>query len=205
MIDQILTIFLTLFGLIGFELAGRKVWWAWYINIANQALWLAFSIITGYYAFIVGTFFYFYQFSRNAYKWTKEHFDAKKPNRENYCYGSWDGDNWVSKSCTVPRVPHAPHPIPEADQGWDFNRVALPHQIELYDAESLTPEYETISLEDNRMGTRHHKTPKYEPGEEPAKQTPEVMCTGRPRHVLCEMPIVGHKPHMIRIPNTPEE
>ena len=70
---------ITIVGLIGFELAGRKVWWAWYVNLANQALWLVFALITGYWGFIAGTIFYTYQFSRNAYRWTKEHFAEPEP------------------------------------------------------------------------------------------------------------------------------
>lgn len=61
----------TIVGLIGFELAGRKVWWAWYINIANQFAWVAFALITGYHAFLLGTAFYFVVFCKNAYLWTK--------------------------------------------------------------------------------------------------------------------------------------
>jgi hypothetical protein len=61
----------TIVGLIGFELAGRKVWWAWYINIANQFAWVAFALITDYYAFLLGTAFYFVVFCKNAYLWTK--------------------------------------------------------------------------------------------------------------------------------------
>ena len=77
MTDDILVWILMGVGILGFELAGRKIWWAWYVNIANQILWLIFAIITGYWGLIVGTLFYTYQFSRNAYKWTKEHFAPK--------------------------------------------------------------------------------------------------------------------------------
>jgi len=64
-------------GLVGFWLAGKKVWWAWYINIFNQFLWTAFALITGYYALLIGTAFYFFVFTKNAYSWTNEHY-AKK-------------------------------------------------------------------------------------------------------------------------------
>jgi hypothetical protein len=66
----------TLVGLFGFWLAGRKVWWAWYVNIANQLAWVAFALVTDYYAFLLGTVFYLVVFIRNAYLWTTEHFDA---------------------------------------------------------------------------------------------------------------------------------
>lgn len=74
---QFLTWFVTLVGVLGFILAGRKVWWAWYINIANQLAWIAVALITGYYAFLFGTIIYLYVFVRNAYLWTKEHFAEK--------------------------------------------------------------------------------------------------------------------------------
>lgn len=69
----------TFVGLAGFVLAGRKVWWAWYVNIANQALWVIFALVTGYYAFLIGTAFYLIVFTRNAYLWTKDHFHPVPP------------------------------------------------------------------------------------------------------------------------------
>lgn len=68
---------LTLVGLAGFYFAGRKVWWAWYINIANQILWLAYSIVTQQWGFLVGVFFYTAVFVKNAYEWTQEHQQEK--------------------------------------------------------------------------------------------------------------------------------
>lgn len=63
---------LTLVGITGFYLAGRKVWWCWYINIANQVLWLIYAVITQQWGFILGTVFYSVVFIKNAYQWTKE-------------------------------------------------------------------------------------------------------------------------------------
>lgn len=70
---QVLTWVLTFLGLLGFYLAGKKVWWCWYINIANQLVWILYSVTTKQWAFLVGTAFYMYVFTRNAYIWTKEH------------------------------------------------------------------------------------------------------------------------------------
>lgn len=67
----------TIVGLWGFWMAGNKVWWAWYINIGNQLLWVAFAIVSGYYAFLLGTAFYLAVFIKNAYQWTVEHQDDK--------------------------------------------------------------------------------------------------------------------------------
>lgn len=68
---------LTAVGITGFWLAGRKVWWAWYVNIGNQALWLAYAWITGQWGFVLGTVFYTVVFVKNAVSWTKEHFRPK--------------------------------------------------------------------------------------------------------------------------------
>lgn len=56
-LEQLFPYILMGVGIVGFELAGRRVWWAWYVNIANQGLWLAFALITGYWGFVVGTIF----------------------------------------------------------------------------------------------------------------------------------------------------
>jgi hypothetical protein len=77
MIEQILSYVFTFLGLAGFWLAGRKVWWCWYINIVNQFLWTAFALITGYYALIIGSVFYFVVFTKNAIQWTRDHFQEK--------------------------------------------------------------------------------------------------------------------------------
>lgn len=61
----------TIVGCVGFILAGKKVWWAWYVNIANQIAWVVFALVSGYEAFLVGTAFYLVVFVRNAYLWTK--------------------------------------------------------------------------------------------------------------------------------------
>jgi hypothetical protein len=76
-VEQTFSWIVTILGLIGFWLAGKKLWWSWYINIANQIAWVIFAVITDYYAFLVGTVFYFVVFSRNAYLWTKDHFNSQ--------------------------------------------------------------------------------------------------------------------------------
>jgi hypothetical protein len=62
----------TAVGLVGFVLAGRLVWWAWWLNVANQFLWAAFALTTGQHGFLVGTAFYLVVFTRNAVRWTRE-------------------------------------------------------------------------------------------------------------------------------------
>lgn len=74
---------LTAVGLLGFFLAGKKVWWCWYVNIANQILWATYALITDQLGFLVGTFAYTFVFVKNAYVWTVEHQDEKRWNRQN--------------------------------------------------------------------------------------------------------------------------
>lgn len=87
--EQTFSWIVTILGLIGFWLAGKKLWWSWYINIANQIAWVIFAVITDYYAFLVGTAFYFIVFSRNAYLWTKDHFDPQDEAAESPIDPSW--------------------------------------------------------------------------------------------------------------------
>lgn len=67
---------LTIVGLTCFWLAGRKVWWAWYVGLAGQFLWLGYSLITQQWGFLMGVIAYSVVYARNAYRWTKEHADA---------------------------------------------------------------------------------------------------------------------------------
>lgn len=73
MTDQVWSWLAAGIGLFGFYLSGKKVWWSWYVNLINQAAWIIFALVTGYYAFLVSAGFYTAVFARNAYLWTKEH------------------------------------------------------------------------------------------------------------------------------------
>ena len=68
---------LSLIGVAGFWLAGRKVWWCWYVNIANQIIWTAYALITEQWGFLVGVAVYSWVFIGNAAKWTREHREAQ--------------------------------------------------------------------------------------------------------------------------------
>lgn len=76
-LSQILSFILSAVGICGFLLAGQKIWWAWYVNLANQLVWLAYSLITQQWGFLLATAFYMGVFSVNAYKWTKGYKMAK--------------------------------------------------------------------------------------------------------------------------------
>lgn len=62
---------MTVVGLVGFILAGRKVWWAWYVNIGCQALWFIFGLVTAQYGFLIASVVYTFVFTQNAIRWTK--------------------------------------------------------------------------------------------------------------------------------------
>ena len=64
---------LTLVGVAGFILAGRKVWWAWYVNLACQGLWVTYALVTDQPGFIAASAIYTVVFTRNAVAWTREH------------------------------------------------------------------------------------------------------------------------------------
>lgn len=76
MSDQFWSIAVTLVGLLGFWLAGRKIWWAWHIGVANQLLWVIYAVTAQQWGFLIGVPIYGAVFGRNAYLWTKEHRNA---------------------------------------------------------------------------------------------------------------------------------
>lgn len=73
MSDQLWSWLLGIVGVTGFLLAGKKVWWCWYINVGCQALWFTYSIVTEQWGFLVATIVYTVVFTRNAVVWTREH------------------------------------------------------------------------------------------------------------------------------------
>ena len=74
---QIWSWVLGLVGVAGFILAGRKVWWAWYVGIAGQLLWLAYSLVTQQWGFLIGVVAYTFVYVKNARAWTAEHLESK--------------------------------------------------------------------------------------------------------------------------------
>lgn len=63
---------LTIVGVTGFILAGRRIWWAWYVNLLCQILWFTYAIVTTQYGFIAAAVVYSVVFTQNALKWTRE-------------------------------------------------------------------------------------------------------------------------------------
>jgi hypothetical protein len=81
-IGQILSWTMVLVGLVGFRLVGKKVWWAWYVNLSCQILWWIYALVTGQPAFLVSAAVYSGIFAVNAYEWTKEHRAVKMALKE---------------------------------------------------------------------------------------------------------------------------
>ena len=66
-------------GVMCFWLAGHKIWWAWYVGLATQAVWVAYSLATQQWGFLVGCLFYTAVYVKNASTWTREHMDSATP------------------------------------------------------------------------------------------------------------------------------
>lgn len=73
---------LGIIGVVGFILAGRKIWWAWYVNLACQGLWFAYAIVTEQLGFLISAIVYTFVFAQNSIKWTKEHKKEQEDNAE---------------------------------------------------------------------------------------------------------------------------
>lgn len=104
---------LTVVGVTGFILAGRKVWWCWYVNIACQGLWITYAIVTKQWGFIVASLVYTVVFAQNALKWTREHVQLRvvesgvragiwTPNEAREIYGNRE---WRGKLSTYKAEP----------------------------------------------------------------------------------------------------
>ena len=78
MSDQYWSWILTAVGLFGFILAGKKIWWCWYVNIACQTLWFTYAIVTEQWGFIIAALAYTFVFTKNAISWTKEHREVQR-------------------------------------------------------------------------------------------------------------------------------
>lgn len=68
---------LTIVGCAGFWLAGRKVWWSWYVNIGNQIVWASYAVVTRQWGFLLGIPLYLSVFIPNAIMWTRERHDSQ--------------------------------------------------------------------------------------------------------------------------------
>jgi nicotinamide riboside transporter PnuC len=72
---------LTAVGLTCFWLAGRKIWWAWYVGLTSQLLWAGYALSTRQYGFLLGVVAYSAVYTNNAIKWTAEHRTKQEENQ----------------------------------------------------------------------------------------------------------------------------
>lgn len=63
---------LSCIGMVGMYAVGHKVWWSFVILALNECLWIAFSISTHTYGFILGAVAYIAIHMKNMLKWQKE-------------------------------------------------------------------------------------------------------------------------------------
>jgi hypothetical protein len=60
---------LTLVGVTGVFLAGRKDWRGWAVGILSEIVWIIYAIVTMQYGFIFGALAYGAVFTKNLIEW----------------------------------------------------------------------------------------------------------------------------------------
>lgn len=102
---------LTAFGLATMWLAGRKVWWAWYVGLSGQLVWLAYAVTTGQLGFLFGTVAYSAVYLKNARAWTSQrwpacqHPDVVCIHGDEIIASNWDRSRCISCGRTFPDLP----------------------------------------------------------------------------------------------------
>lgn len=71
-VNQIWSWVLMAVGVTGLWLAGRGIWWSWFVGLGAQVLWLAYAIVTGQWGFIVSAFAYGFVYARNGVRWMRQ-------------------------------------------------------------------------------------------------------------------------------------
>lgn len=74
---------LTLIGLTGWWLTGRRLWQGWAVSLAVQALWLAYALATGQYGFIVAALAYGAMAAHNVRRWRSDASASSSTEEEN--------------------------------------------------------------------------------------------------------------------------
>ena len=72
MTNIVWSISLSLIGIIGIFIAGKKNMWGWFIGFFAQFLWIVFAIVTAQYGFILSALAYGTAYGRNWLLWRKE-------------------------------------------------------------------------------------------------------------------------------------
>jgi hypothetical protein len=63
---------LATFGITGMVIAGRKIWWGWLVNLANEILWIIFAVTTRQYGFILMAIGYGAVYANNMRTWRSD-------------------------------------------------------------------------------------------------------------------------------------
>ena len=91
---------LTAFGLSTMWLAGRKIWWAWFVGIAGQAAWVTYGIVTNQAGFLVGSVACSAIYAKNAIQWTRERLVKNQCAHEHVWQRvGYGGAGWSSYQC----------------------------------------------------------------------------------------------------------
>jgi hypothetical protein len=59
-------------GVTGIFFVGRKTIWGWWVLLFNEALWIAYALITNQYGFILSAIAYAAVYIRSYVHWSKE-------------------------------------------------------------------------------------------------------------------------------------
>ena len=63
---------LAVVGVIGIFFVGRKTIWGWWVLLFNEALWIAYALVTDQYGFILSAIAYAAVYIRSYIHWSKE-------------------------------------------------------------------------------------------------------------------------------------
>lgn len=63
---------LSLFGVVGLYLAGRKLKSGWAVGLVAQVVWIVYAVATEQWGFIPASIAYGYVYARNWWAWRRE-------------------------------------------------------------------------------------------------------------------------------------
>ena len=63
---------LTVVGVTGLYLAGRRSRWGWAIGLGAQVLWIAYALVSRQYGFIASALAYGAVYARNVVAWSRD-------------------------------------------------------------------------------------------------------------------------------------
>ena len=66
------SIVLSVIGVLGIYLAGRKSKWGWGLGLAAQVLWVLFALTTAQYGFLLSAVAYGTVYGKNLWQWHRE-------------------------------------------------------------------------------------------------------------------------------------